>query len=61
MSLVERLRPTTPTHRWVGVGAAAIVWFVLYELNLPLWDWLVYDVAGLSPSSRLAGDRPARA
>jgi uncharacterized membrane protein YraQ (UPF0718 family) len=53
VSLAERLRPTTPTHRWVGVGAAALGWLVLYEVNLPLWDWLVYDVAGLSPASRL--------
>ena len=53
MSLAERLRPTTPTHRWVGVGAAVLGWLALYEINLPLWDWLVYDLAGLSPSSRL--------
>jgi uncharacterized membrane protein YraQ (UPF0718 family) len=53
VSLAERLRPTTPTHRWVGVGAAALGWLALYEINLPLWDWVVYEVAGLSPSSRL--------
>ena len=53
MSLAERLRPTTPTHRWVGLGAAALGWLALYEINLPLWDWLVYDVAGLAPASRL--------
>ena len=53
MTVAERLRPTTPTRRWVGVGAAALAWVALYELNLPLWDWLVYDVAGLSPASRL--------
>ena len=53
MSLAERLRPTTPTHLWVGVGAAALGWLALYEINLPLWDWVVYDLAGLSPSSRL--------
>jgi len=35
------------------VGAAALGWLALYEVNLPLWDWVVYDVAGLSPSSRL--------
>jgi hypothetical protein len=35
------------------VGAAALVWVALYELNLPLWDWVVYDVAGLAPASRL--------
>ena len=53
MSLAERLRPTTPTHRWVGVGAAALGWLVLYEVNAPLWDWVVYDVARLSLASRL--------
>jgi uncharacterized protein len=52
VSLAERLRPTTSTHRWVGVGAAALGWLALYEINLPLWDWVVYDVAGLSPASR---------
>src|SRR5450759_623657 len=53
MSLAERLRPTTPTHRWVEVGSAALVWLALYEVNLPLWNWVVYDLAGLAPASRL--------
>ena len=53
MSLAVRLRPTTPTHRWVGVGAGALGWLALYAVNRPLWDWVVYDLAGLSPSSRL--------
>jgi uncharacterized membrane protein YraQ (UPF0718 family) len=53
MSVAERLRPATPTRRWVGLGAAALGWIALYEVNLPLWDWVVYDVAGLAPSSRL--------
>jgi uncharacterized membrane protein YraQ (UPF0718 family) len=35
------------------VGAAALGWLALYEVNAPLWDWVVYDVAGLSPASRL--------
>jgi uncharacterized protein len=35
------------------VGAAALGWLALYEINLPLWDWVVYDLAGLSPASRL--------
>ena len=53
MSVAERLRPRTPTRRWVGVGAAALAWLVLYEINLPLWDWVVYDLAGLSAASRV--------
>ena len=53
MSVTERLRPTTTTRRWVGLGVAALGWLALYEVNAPLWDWLVYDVAGLAPASRL--------
>ena len=53
MSVAERLRARTPTRRWVGMGAAVVVWFTLYEVNLPIWDWLVYDVVGLDAASRL--------
>ena len=37
----------------MGLGAAALGWLALYEVNEPLWDWLVYGVAGLAPASRL--------
>jgi uncharacterized membrane protein YraQ (UPF0718 family) len=53
VSVAERLRARTPTRRWVGLGVAAVVWFALYVLNAPFWDWLFYDVAGLDPESRL--------
>ena len=53
MSIAERMRTRTPTRRWIGLGAATVVWFALYSLNLPLWDWVVYDVAGLDPASQL--------
>ena len=53
MSVAERMRARTPTRRWVGLGAATAVWLALYNLNLPLWDAVVYDVAGLGPASRL--------
>ena len=53
MSVAERLRARTPTRRWMGIATAVVVWFALYEVNLPLWDWLVYDVVGLDPASRL--------
>jgi hypothetical protein len=53
VSVAQRLHPATPTRRWAALGAAALAWLVLYAANLPLWDWLVYDVAGLAPASRL--------
>ncbi|HWS58630.1 MAG TPA: permease [Actinotalea sp.] len=53
MTVAERLRARTPTRRWVGLGLAAVLWFVLYELNAPFWDWLLFDVVGLDPESRL--------
>jgi hypothetical protein len=53
VSVAERLRARTPTRRWVGLVVAAVAWFALYAVNLPWWDWLVYDVVGLAPGSRL--------
>jgi len=53
MSVAEHLRARTPTRRWVGLGVAAVVWFALYELNLPFWNWLLGDVVGLDLDSRL--------
>jgi hypothetical protein len=53
MSVAEHLRARTPTRRWVGLGAAAVGWFALYEVNLPFWDWLLGDVVGLDLESRL--------
>lgn len=46
-----------PTHRharlrrWGPVFAAALVWWLLYRYNRPLWNWVVYDTAGLDPDS----------
>ena len=53
MSVAERLRARTPTRRWVGLGVAAVAWFVAYSLNRPLWDWFVFGVLGLDSESRL--------
>jgi hypothetical protein len=40
-------------RRWLGVVGAATVWFTLYRLNLPFWDWLLYDVVGLDPATKV--------
>ncbi|WP_149203780.1 permease [Actinotalea subterranea] len=53
MTLVERLRPTTPVLRVAALVGAAAVWFAAYELNRPLWDAVVFDLAGQDPESRL--------
>lgn len=53
MSVAERLRARTPTRRWLGLGVAAVLWCALYALNRPFWDWLLLDVVGLDPDSRL--------
>ena len=44
----------TPRRRLM-LAAAAVVWVVLYQVNLPLWDWVVYDAAGLEAEARLGG------
>lgn len=38
-------------RRWSPVAAAAVVWWLLYRWNRPFWNWVVFDVAGLDPTS----------
>ena len=40
-------------RRWLSVAGAAVVWWVLYSVNRPFWDWLLFDVIGLDPDSRV--------
>ncbi len=42
------------TRVWLPVLGAAIAWFALYRINGPFWNWLLFDVVGLDPASRLA-------
>ena len=55
-TLAERhVRPSVPRPALLVVGVA--VWFALYRANLPLWDWVVYDLMGLDAESRLGWRR----
>ena len=36
------------------LSAAALLWLVLYGVNGPAWNWLLFDVVGLDPQRRLA-------
>jgi uncharacterized membrane protein YraQ (UPF0718 family) len=38
-------------RRWAPVAAGAVLWWSLYHWNLPFWNWVMYDVAGLDPES----------
>jgi len=40
-------------RRWGGLIVAAVIWWALYLLNQPFWDWLVGRVMGLDLTSRL--------
>ena len=40
-------------QRWGGLLLAAVVWWALYLLNQPFWDWLIGRVFGLDLTSRL--------
>jgi uncharacterized membrane protein YraQ (UPF0718 family) len=45
--------PGPVARRWLGLVAAASLWAVLYRFNLRFWDWLLYEVLGLAPDSRV--------
>ena len=53
MSVAERPGTVSPTRRLLTLGGALVVWVAAYELNVHLWDALVFDVARLDPASRL--------
>ena len=51
----EQPHPSSATRRWLRVGAGAVVWFVVYQLNLRWWNWLLFTAAGLDRRTRVAG------
>ncbi len=46
-------RPRAALRRWGPLAAAAVVWAMLYQENLPFWTWLVGDVLGLDLHSQV--------
>ena len=42
----------SPWRLWGGLAAAAGTWLVAYQLNGPLWQWAVFDLAGFHPDGR---------
>ena len=40
---------------WLALAGAALAWVAAYELNGPVWDWLLYDAFGMDRGARLAG------
>lgn len=38
-------------RRWAPIVLAAAVWWLLYHYNRPFWNWVVFDVAGMDPTS----------
>ena len=53
MTVPAVAHPHAALRRWGGVAGAAVGWVVLYQANLPFWEWLLGDVAGLDLGSRV--------
>ncbi len=47
--------PRGRARRWLLVGGGGVVWFVVYQLNLRWWNWLLFTAAGLDRRTRVAG------
>jgi len=41
------------SRSWGKVVVALALWIALYAVNGTFWDWVVFDVAGLDPDTRL--------
>ena len=54
-STATEAHPSVPPalRRWMPVAVAAALWWLLYSINRPFWDWLLFDVIGLDPASRV--------
>lgn len=52
MRVVERV-PTDRRSQVLLLGVAALAWWALYSLNLPFWDWLLYEALDMDPEARL--------
>ncbi len=52
MTVLERV-PTSTRGRWLTAAAVAFAWYAAFWLNARIWDWLLYDVAGMDPAARL--------
>ena len=50
-TLTEPGTRRSPLRRWGPIVGAAVVWWVLYRANRPFWDWVVFDIAGMDPTS----------
>lgn len=44
---------TSSSRAWLFVSALVPVWFALYLVNGPFWNWLLFDVTRLDPAGRL--------
>ena len=53
MSTMTESTTRRNVRRWGLAAAATLLWFALYQVNKPFWDWLLGDVAGLDLDSRL--------
>ncbi len=52
---LDRARPTSSARRWLIVAVAVALWVTLYQLNLRWWNWVVFELFGLDPATRLGG------
>jgi uncharacterized protein len=39
-------------RRALTLAVAGLLWLIVYRVNGPVWDWLLYTVAGLDPAAR---------
>jgi uncharacterized membrane protein YraQ (UPF0718 family) len=55
MPMAPAPRSHRAARRSLRIGIAALAWLTLYQLNLRWWNWVVFDIMGLDPDSRVGG------
>ncbi len=54
-TVLEEAPTRSLLRRRFALGVAAAVWFVLYQMNLRWWNWVVFDLVGLDRDARFGG------
>lgn len=45
--------PWSAARRWSPIVLGSLLWWFLYRVNQPFWDWLLFEVIGLDPYGRV--------
>ena len=53
MTIDQRLSAPRDVRLWARLVAAIVLWVIVYAVNRPFWDWLLFDTMQLDSEAHL--------